>query len=95
MRVTKILKLPTDRLKKKKPDQRLNEFWNFVIENVRLGGCKIDVSKVRVGEDLAKLLNKNPWDWLAVGPAENPKIVSDKKFYKVEICSGFKVKEKR
>lgn len=96
-RVVKRIKVPTTVIKKAKSAERLNVFWQFVIESLRGKRFKIDVSRVHVGKDLSKILSSNcsPYDWLDVGPVEDDKITTNKEFYTVEFYSGWNLATRR
>lgn len=90
-RVVKRIKVPVSILKNKKPAERLNAFWDFVLSQLSRKSLQVDVSRVFVGKDLSKLLQRcSPYDWLDIGPAVDDDIKrQNEDDFLVEIRSGF------
>jgi predicted CopG family antitoxin len=95
LRVVKKIRISADVFKKIKKTKRLEVFWQVVSHNIKTKNKKIDVTKVKVGSDLAKILNKNPWLWLDIGPAVNPKIKRAESFFTVELYAGWNLKNRK
>jgi predicted CopG family antitoxin len=95
IRVVKKIKISADAFKKVKKMRRLEFFWDMVAKNIKTKDKKIDVTRVRVGGDLAKILNKNPWLWLDIGPCVNSKLKKHQDFFIVELCTGWNLKNRR
>jgi len=89
IRVVKKIEISAEKIKKVRAQKRLTVFWQIIFENFKGKKFKINVSKIRVGSDLAKLLNKNPWAWFDVGPCINKNIPQKKDVFIVEICAGW------
>lgn len=95
LRVVKKIKISADCFKKIKKTRRLEVFWDVVFSNIKTKNKKIDVTKVKVGGDLAKILNKNPWLWLDIGPGVNPNIEKEESFFTVELYAGWNLNNRK
>lgn len=97
-RVVKKIKVPVSVIKKRKSEERLDAFWDFILGKLAKKNLKVDVSKVFVGKELSELLQKtcSPYDWLNIGPAVSDDIqCQNETEFIVEIRSGFNLANRR
>lgn len=93
-RIVKRIKVPAEVFNKVKPKDRLDAFWDYIVSVLKRNReIRIDVTKIKIGMELEKILKKrcDPFVWLNVSPSSNP----DLKGFEVEVCAGWNLNNRR